>query len=82
MDQHTIKKNRYLNSLLTISKGVPGILVPLVEIVKAYPMEQLDVLFAKIHQLNFTGSDLYVVYMETCGKDNAEFVRHMMEMTQ
>ncbi len=82
MDQHTIKKNRYMSSILTISKEVPGILVPLVEIVKAYPMEQLDELFAKIHQLNLTGSDLYVVYKEICGKDNAEFVRHIMGMTQ
>jgi hypothetical protein len=71
-----------MSSILTISKEVPGILVPLVEIVKAYPMEQLDELFAKIHQLNLTGSDLYVVYKEICGKDNAEFVRHIMGMTQ
>ena len=82
MDQHTIKKNRYMSSILTISNGVPGILVPLVEIVKAYPMDQLDELFAKINQHNLTGSELYVVYKDECGKDNAEFVRHMMEITQ
>ena len=82
MDEHTIKKNRYMSSILTISKGVPGTLVLLVEIVKAYPMDQLDELFAKIHQLNLTGSDLYVVYKDECGKDNAEFVRHMMAITQ
>lgn len=79
MDEHTIKKNRYMSSILTISKGVPGTLVLLVEIVKAYPMDQLDELFAKIHQLNLTGSDLYAVHKETCGKDNAEFVRYMMQ---
>jgi allophanate hydrolase subunit 1 len=82
MDEHILKKNRYMSSILTISKGVPGTIVLLVEIVNAYHMDQLDELFAKIHHKNLTGSDLYVVYKETCGKDNAEFVRHIMGITQ
>jgi hypothetical protein len=51
-------------------------LVPLVEIVKTYPIYELDVFFSRI---NNTNADLYVLYSEKCGHNNAEFVRYITQ---
>ena len=76
MDEHSIKKRRYLNKLFSISQGLPGILVPLVEIVKAYPIDVLDAFFDKINQ---SGSELYIIYKEKCNKNNDEFVQYILK---
>jgi len=75
MDEHSIKKRRYLNKLFAISQGLPGILAPLVEIVKAYPIDVLDAFF---DQLNKCGTDLYLVYKDECDKNNDEFVQYIL----
>ena len=76
MDEHSIKKKRYLRRVFAISQRIPEILVPLVEIVKAYPFDVLDVFFTKI---NKCGSDLYIVYRDECKKNNDEFVKYVLK---
>jgi hypothetical protein len=75
MDEHSIKKKRYLNKIFSISAGIPGIMVPLIEIVKAYPFDVLDVFFSKINQC---GSDIYLVYGDKCNRNNETFVQHIL----
>jgi hypothetical protein len=77
MDEHSIKKRRYLNKIFTISAGIPSIMVPLIEIVKAFPMNILDEFFSKI---TLVGSDMYQVYIDKCSKNNDTFVRYVLEM--
>lgn len=76
MDEHSIKKKRYLRGLFAISQRIPEILVPLVEIVKAYPMDVLDKFFANINKYDL---DLYVVYKDKCRKNNDEFVKYVLK---
>jgi len=76
MDEHTIKKKRYLNRLFIITSELPGMLAPLVEIVKAYPMNVLDELFFKMEH---SGTDLYNIYKTKCNENNAEFVRYIID---
>ena len=78
MDEHTIKKKRYLNRLFAITARFPDMLAPLVEIVKAYPMNVLDELFFKMEQ---SGSDVYMIYKTKCNENNAEFVRYIIDIT-
>jgi len=75
MDDHTLKKKKYLSKLFAINAGLPGMYVPLVEIVKTYPMNVLDELFSKIER---TDSDLYYIYKTMCNQNNAEFVRYII----
>jgi len=79
MDEHTIKKRLYLNKIFTISAGIPGIMVPLIEIVKAFPINILDEFFSKI---TLVGSDLYQVYKDKCSKNNDAFVRYILNNVQ
>lgn len=76
MDEHSIKKKRYLNKIFSISAGTPGIMVPLIEIVKTYPIDVLDAFFDNINQ---SGSDLYGVYRDKCDNNNDEFVQHILK---
>jgi hypothetical protein len=76
MDEHTIKKKKYLSKVFGISNKVPELLVPLIEIVKAYPICELDVFFSKI---SITESELYAIYSEKCGCNVAEFVRYITQ---
>jgi hypothetical protein len=77
MDEHSIKKRLYLNKIFTISVGIPGIMVPLIEIVKAFPMDILDEFFSKITLVSL---DLYQVYKDKCNKNNDTFVRYVLKM--
>jgi hypothetical protein len=78
MDEHTIKKKRYLNRLFTITARLPDMLAPLVEIVKAYPIDVLDELFFKMEH---SGSDLYIIYKTECNENTADFVRYIIDNT-
>ena len=78
MDEHSIKKQRYLNTIFTLSNGFPDILVPLVEIVKTTSMTTLDAFFEKISQLNLTGSYLYEIYKTKCEKNNTMLVNYIV----
>jgi hypothetical protein len=82
MDEHSIKKQRYLNTIFAISKGFPDILVPLVEIVKTNTLSTLDIFFDMISLLNVTGSELYDIYKTKCTENNDEFVKHILEIAQ
>jgi len=79
MDEHSIKKRRYLNKIFTISAGIPGIMVLLIEIVKAFPINILNEFFSKI---TLMGSDLYQVYKDKCNKNNDTFVRYILNNVQ
>jgi hypothetical protein len=77
MDEHSIKKKLYLSKIFAISAETPGLLVPLVEIVKAYPIDVLDAFFSKINQ---SGSDLYLVYKDKCHENNDELAIFILNM--
>jgi hypothetical protein len=80
MDEHSIKKQRYLNTIFALSNGLPGILVLLVEIVKANNIATLDTFFEKISQLNLTGSVLYDIYKTTCDQNNTMLVNYIVSL--
>lgn len=75
MDEHTIKKRKYLSKVFEISKKSSGMLVPLIEIVKSYPICELDVFFSKI---NNAETDLFITFSDKCGRNNGEFVQYIM----
>jgi hypothetical protein len=75
MDEHTIKKKRYLNRLFAITSRFSDMLAPLVEIVKAYPVNVLDELF---FNMEHSGSDLYIIYKTECNENTAYFVRYIL----
>uniref|UniRef100_A0A6C0BTD3 Uncharacterized protein n=1 Tax=viral metagenome TaxID=1070528 RepID=A0A6C0BTD3_9ZZZZ len=77
MDEHTTKKRKYLNKVFRLQ----GMFVPLIEIVKAYPINVLDELFLKIEHLRLSGSDLYNSYKNKCRENNAEFVNYILDLS-
>ena len=76
MDEHTIKKKKYLTKIFAITSGFPSMMAHMVEIVKAYPIYVLDLFFSRI---NVSGLELYNIYNTTCNKDNDEFVKYVIE---
>lgn len=78
MDEHTIKKKRYLNRLFAITARFHEMLTPLVEIVKEYPIDVLDELFSKMEH---SGSDLYIIYKTECNEKTPDFVTYIIDNT-
>jgi hypothetical protein len=76
MDEHTIKKRKYLSKVFEISEKTPQMQAPLIEIVKTYPICMLDVFFSELMNDN---TSLFIIYSEKCGGDNAEFVKHITQ---
>ena len=75
MDEHIIKKKKYLSKIFAITSGVPTMLAHMVGIVKTYPIDVLDVFFSRV---NVSGLQLYNIYNTICNKDNDEFVKYVI----
>jgi hypothetical protein len=77
MDEHSIKKKLYLDKLFAISAEMPKLLVPLVDIVKAHPINVLDQMFLNINQIS--SLELYHVYKDKCQCNNDKFVAYILK---
>ena len=57
-----------LEIAIRLSKGNPGALTCVVELLKEHPMPALTIL-PKVEELNIVGTDLYVFWSDLCNKD-------------